>query len=35
VIQQTPQQLIGHLTPSEIAELIRLLELTRTPPAEK
>jgi DNA-binding MarR family transcriptional regulator len=32
VIQQAPQQLLGHLAPSEIAELIRLLELARTPP---
>ena len=32
VIQQAPQQLLGHLASSEIAELIRLLELARTAP---
>jgi DNA-binding MarR family transcriptional regulator len=31
VIERTPQQLLGHLSPSEIAELIRLLELVRSP----
>jgi DNA-binding MarR family transcriptional regulator len=35
VIQRAPQQLLGHLAPSEIAELIRLLELARTQPSEK
>ena len=32
VIERAPQQLLGHLSPPEIAELIRLLELCRTPP---
>jgi DNA-binding MarR family transcriptional regulator len=32
VIDRAPQELLGHLSPSEIAELIRLLELARTPP---
>ena len=32
VIERAPQQLLGHLSPPEIAELIRLLELARTPP---
>jgi DNA-binding MarR family transcriptional regulator len=31
VIERAPQQLLGHLSPSEVAELIRLLELCRTP----
>jgi DNA-binding MarR family transcriptional regulator len=32
VIERAPHELLGHLSPSEIAELIRLLELARTPP---
>lgn len=32
VIERAPQELIGHLSPSQIAELILLLELARTPP---
>jgi DNA-binding MarR family transcriptional regulator len=32
VIQLAPKELIGHLSRSQIAELIRLLELVRTPP---
>ena len=32
VIERAPQQLLGHLSPPEIAALIRLLELCRTPP---
>jgi len=32
VIERAPQQLLGHLSQSEVAELIRLLELCRTPP---
>ncbi len=32
VIERAPQELIGHLSKSEVAELIRLLELVRTPP---
>jgi DNA-binding MarR family transcriptional regulator len=32
VIERAPQELLGHLSQSEIAELIRLLELARTPP---
>ena len=31
-IERAPQELLGHLSPSEIAELIHLLELARTPP---
>ena len=31
VIERAPQQLLGHLSPSEVAELIRLLEFCRTP----
>jgi DNA-binding MarR family transcriptional regulator len=31
VIEHAPQELLGHLSPPEIAELIRLLELARTP----
>jgi DNA-binding MarR family transcriptional regulator len=32
VIERAPQELLGHLSQSEIAELIRILELARTPP---
>jgi DNA-binding MarR family transcriptional regulator len=32
VIERAPQQLLGHLSPAQIAELIHLLELARTPP---
>lgn len=32
VIERAPHELLGHLSPSETAELIRLLELARTPP---
>ncbi|MGP8252542.1 MAG: MarR family transcriptional regulator [Terracidiphilus sp.] len=35
VIERAPQELLGHLSPSEIAELIRLLELARTPPQKQ
>ena len=33
VIQRAPQELLGHLSAPEIKELIRLLELARTPPS--
>jgi DNA-binding MarR family transcriptional regulator len=32
VVDRIPQELLGHLSASEINELIRLLELVRTPP---
>ncbi|MGD0911653.1 MAG: MarR family transcriptional regulator [Terracidiphilus sp.] len=32
VVDRVPQELLGHLSASEINELIRLLELVRTPP---
>jgi DNA-binding MarR family transcriptional regulator len=32
IIELAPQELIGHLSRSQIAELIHLLELVRTPP---
>jgi len=32
VIELAPRELIGHLSQSQIADLIRLLELARTPP---
>ncbi|MGB6829035.1 MAG: MarR family transcriptional regulator [Terracidiphilus sp.] len=32
VFDRAPQELLGHLSQSEIVELIRLLELARTPP---
>ncbi|HTW78120.1 MAG TPA: MarR family transcriptional regulator [Terracidiphilus sp.] len=34
VIDRAPHELLGHLSPSDIAELIRLLELARTPPQQ-
>jgi len=32
VVQRAPHEILGHLSPSELAEFIRLLELARTPP---
>jgi len=32
VIELAPHELLGHLSPPQITELIRLLELARTPP---
>jgi DNA-binding MarR family transcriptional regulator len=35
VIERAPRELLGHLSPPQIAELIRLLELARTPPQSR